>query len=47
MLKLTLKNFRKFTSAEFTIDQQLSLIYGKSRQGTTTIFIAIITFILG
>jgi exonuclease SbcC len=42
MLKLTLKNFRKFTSAEFTFDQQLSLISGKSGQGKTTIFMAII-----
>ncbi len=41
MLKLTLKNFRKFTSAEFTFDQQLSLISGKSGQGKTTIFMAI------
>jgi exonuclease SbcC len=42
MLKLTIKNFRKFTSAEFTFDQQLSLISGKSGQGKTTIFMAII-----
>jgi DNA repair exonuclease SbcCD ATPase subunit len=42
MLKLTLKNFRKFTSAEFIFDQQLSLISGKSGQGKTTIFMAII-----
>jgi DNA repair exonuclease SbcCD ATPase subunit len=42
MLKLTLKNFRKFTAAEFTFDQQLSLISGKSGQGKTTIFMAII-----
>lgn len=41
MLKLTLKNFRKFTSAEFTFNQQLSLISGKSGQGKTTIFMAI------
>jgi DNA repair exonuclease SbcCD ATPase subunit len=41
MLKLTLKNFRKFTSAEFTFDQQLSLISGKSGQGKTTIFMGI------
>jgi DNA repair exonuclease SbcCD ATPase subunit len=41
MLKLTLKNFRKFTTAEFTFDQQLSLISGKSGQGKTTIFMAI------
>lgn len=41
MLKLTLKNFRKFTSAEFIFDQQLSLISGKSGQGKTTIFMAI------
>lgn len=41
MLKLTLKNFRKFTSAEFTFDQQLSLISGKSGRGKTTIFMAI------
>jgi len=41
MLKLTLKNFRKFTTAEFTFDKQLSLISGKSGQGKTTIFMAI------
>jgi len=41
MLKLALKNFRKFTSAEFTFDHQLSLISGKSGQGKTTIFMAI------
>lgn len=41
MLKLILKNFRKFTAAEFTFDQQLSLISGKSGQGKTTIFMAI------
>lgn len=41
MLKLTLKNFRKFATAEFTFDQQLSLISGKSGQGKTTIFMAI------
>lgn len=42
MLRLILKNFRKFTSAEFTFDQQLSLISGKSGQGKTTILMAII-----
>jgi len=41
MLKLTLKNFRKFSNAEFIFDQQLSLISGKSGQGKTTIFMAI------
>lgn len=41
MLKLILENFRKFDSAEFTFDQQLSLISGKSGQGKTTIFMAI------
>jgi len=41
MLKITLKNFRKFENAEFIFDQQLNLISGKSGQGKTTIFMAI------
>lgn len=41
MLTLKLKNFRKFTSAEFIFDHRLSLISGKSGQGKTTIFMAI------
>ena len=40
-LTLTLKNFRKFTEAEFKFDQLLSLISGKSGQGKTTIYMAI------
>ena len=47
MLKLTLKNFRKFATAEFTFDQQLSLISGKSGQGKTTIFMAIMFALTG
>jgi exonuclease SbcC len=47
MLKLILKNFRKFTSAEFTFDQQLSLIAGRSGSGKTTIFMGIMFALTG
>jgi DNA repair exonuclease SbcCD ATPase subunit len=42
MIKIVLKNFRKFEKNEFIFDKHLTLISGKSGKGKTTIFMAII-----
>jgi len=46
-LKLILKNFRKFTDASWVFEEGLTLISGKSGQGKSTIFMAIIFVLTG
>lgn len=47
IIKLTLKNFRKFANATFTFDKNLTLVSGKSGQGKTSIFMAIVFALSG
>ncbi|ASZ85096.1 116L [Cherax quadricarinatus iridovirus] len=47
MIKIQLKNFRIFQSAEFTFDENFCLISGKSGRGKSTIFMAIMFAITG
>lgn len=47
MIKIILKNFRKFEKREFSFDKRLTLISGKSGKGKTTIFMSIIFALTG
>lgn len=46
-LKLVLKNFKKFADATWVFDEGLTLISGKSGQGKSTIFMAILFALTG
>lgn len=47
MIKIILKNFRKFEKNEFSFNEHLNLIAGKSGKGKTSIFMAIIFALTG